>query len=175
MFHILDKRVLLYNKEGLISLFGPLFHFIELHYIIYVIKYCNKKGLKMAKKLNEYVLMNINSPGGTASKNSVKYRSALPNTWMQEMGITQDNKIVDVLFNGKEIIIQAPTDLEYPGYEKNTSTISISGSGGGASKNTLRYNIFFLNRWMQQLEVTKESRTFKRSFIDGKIILEKAN
>lgn len=127
----------------------------------------------MARKLSEYVLMNINSSGGNASKNSVKYRVALPNTWMQQMGINDANRSVEVLFNGRELIIQMPTDIEYPGYEKNIATISITGSGGGASKNTLRYNIFFLNRWIQQLNVTDESRTFKRSFIDGKIILEK--
>lgn len=127
----------------------------------------------MAKSLSEHVLININSPGGTASKNSIKYRAALPNSWMQEMGIDKENRTVEVLFNGKEIVIQMPTDTEYPGYEKTSSMISITGSGGGASKNTLRYNIFLLNRWMQQFNVTKENRTFKRTFVDGKIIFEK--
>ena len=128
----------------------------------------------MGKSLNENALITISPTGGKASKGTMKYRAALPNLWMQEMGITQEDRTVDTYFDGNEIIIQKASNELIDGYEKNGPiNIQISGSGGGASKGTLRYNIAFLNRWMQQLEVSEDDRTFKRSFENERIIFKK--
>ena len=50
--------------------------------------------------------INWNKPGGTASKNAKPTaKVSLPSTWMQEMGITEDDREVSVSFNGKTITI----------------------------------------------------------------------
>lgn len=45
-------------------------------------------------------------PGGTAGKNSQSSRITLPITWVREMGITEDDREVQVCFDGKSITIK---------------------------------------------------------------------
>lgn len=128
----------------------------------------------MARQLSKNTLINISQSGGKASKGTLKYRATLPNEWMKAMNITKEDPLVEALFDGEQIIIQRPSNKHHEGFEKNDPVkVQISKSGGGASKNTLRYNFIFLNRWMQELGVTQEDRTFERTFEDGKIIFRK--
>ncbi|QDW74349.1 hypothetical protein FND36_10075 [Lachnospiraceae bacterium KGMB03038] len=49
-------------------------------------------------------------PGGTAGKNSQSSRITLPITWVREMGISEDNREVQVCFDGKTIMIKKETN-----------------------------------------------------------------
>ena len=48
----------------------------------------------------------FNKSGGTASKNSYSPKLSIPKNWLDEMGITPDDREVIVGFNGKEIVIK---------------------------------------------------------------------
>lgn len=54
------------------------------------------------RKLNAIV----SKPGGTAGKSSRNYKMTIPSAWAKELGITEDDKLLDVSFDGKEIIIK---------------------------------------------------------------------
>jgi hypothetical protein len=43
---------------------------------------------------------------GKSGSGSINTRISLPITWLKEMGITQDNKEVEVTFEGNKITIQ---------------------------------------------------------------------
>ena len=47
----------------------------------------------------------IQAPGGTAGRSSHTFKIALPSVWMQEMGITEEDRQVELSFDGKEIRI----------------------------------------------------------------------
>lgn len=47
----------------------------------------------------------VNKVGGNAGSTSVNYRVSLPNTWVQELGISKDDREVTMRFDGKEIVI----------------------------------------------------------------------
>jgi len=44
--------------------------------------------------------------GGNSSKNTLNHKISLPNIWMQQMGITPDERIVNVNFDGEKITIE---------------------------------------------------------------------
>ena len=46
----------------------------------------------------------VNTPGGTASKNSKTYKISLPSAWINEMGISE-TRDVEMSFDGKAIVI----------------------------------------------------------------------
>ena len=49
----------------------------------------------------------VASPGGTASKTSKTYRITLPNNWVRDMGITEDDRDVNISFtDDKKILIE---------------------------------------------------------------------
>lgn len=48
----------------------------------------------------------FNKAGGTASKNSYSPKISLPKKWTDEMGLTLDDREVNVEFDGKRIIIE---------------------------------------------------------------------
>ena len=54
------------------------------------------------RKLN----VSFNKPGGTASNGAVSARIALPKTWLDTMGITQDYRNVVASFDGEQIEIR---------------------------------------------------------------------
>ena len=48
----------------------------------------------------------FNKSGGTASKNSYSPKISIPKAWVDEMGISLDEREVEVTFEGKEIKIK---------------------------------------------------------------------
>lgn len=48
----------------------------------------------------------MNKAGGTAGKNSYNCRVSLPNSWINEMGITKEDREVNVTFENGKIIIE---------------------------------------------------------------------
>ena len=52
-------------------------------------------------------------PGGTASKTSMTYRITLPNDWVKDMGITDDDRDVTISFtDDTKILIEKFTEEE---------------------------------------------------------------
>lgn len=45
-------------------------------------------------------------PGGTASEKSVSTRVSLPVPWVREMGVTKEERDVEISFDGKKIVIE---------------------------------------------------------------------
>lgn len=60
------------------------------------------------RKLN----VSFNKPGGTASNGAVSARIALPKTWLDAMGITQEHREVIVSFDGEIIEIRRADNEE---------------------------------------------------------------
>jgi hypothetical protein len=48
----------------------------------------------------------INKAGGNAGKSSKGYRLSLPTVWMKEMGITEEDRDLELFYDGTEIIIK---------------------------------------------------------------------
>lgn len=48
----------------------------------------------------------FNKSGGTASKNSYSPKISIPKAWVDEMGLSLDEREVEVTFDGKEIRIK---------------------------------------------------------------------
>lgn len=47
----------------------------------------------------------VGSAGGNTSKSSNNYKISIPNQWINEMGISKDNKEVNISFDGEKIVI----------------------------------------------------------------------
>lgn len=47
----------------------------------------------------------IQAPGGTAAKNSSTYKLSLPSSWVKEMGISENDRQVEMKFDGTSITI----------------------------------------------------------------------
>ncbi len=56
--------------------------------------------------------VSFNRPGGTASKGGISARVALPKTWLDTMGITQEHREVIVSFDGEIIEIRRADNEE---------------------------------------------------------------
>ena len=54
--------------------------------------------------------VSFNRPGGSASKGAISARIALPKTWLDGMGITQDQREVVASFDGEIIEIRRVED-----------------------------------------------------------------
>ena len=54
--------------------------------------------------------ISIGKSGGNSSSGTKKHLLSLPNTWMQAMGITPDDRTVTVTFDGEQIIIKKSAD-----------------------------------------------------------------
>lgn len=48
----------------------------------------------------------VGCSGGTASKTSKTYKISLPNTWVEEMGLNEVERAVDISFDGEKIVIE---------------------------------------------------------------------
>ena len=53
------------------------------------------------RKLN----ISFNKSGGTAGKGGITTRVTLPKTWIDKLGITPDDREVNVSFDGEKILI----------------------------------------------------------------------
>lgn len=56
--------------------------------------------------------MIIQSPGGTAAKSSNTYKVSLPSSWVKERGITDNDRQVELCFDGTAITISKRLGLE---------------------------------------------------------------
>ena len=56
--------------------------------------------------------VSFNRPGGSASKSAISARIALPKTWLDAMGITQEHREVIVSFDGEIIEIRRADNEE---------------------------------------------------------------
>ena len=54
----------------------------------------------------------IQAPGGTAAKNSSTYKLSLPSSWVNEMGISEENRQVEMKFDGTSITITKKLDMK---------------------------------------------------------------
>ena len=59
----------------------------------------------------------VNKSGGTASEKSKTYRVTIPNSWVEQLGISEENREIELSFDGTEITVRRKQTLrEY----KNT-------------------------------------------------------
>ena len=56
----------------------------------------------MEKRIGNVI---IQAPGGTAAKNANTYKLSLPSSWVREMGISEDDRQVEMKFDGTSITI----------------------------------------------------------------------
>ena len=54
----------------------------------------------------------IQAPGGTAAKNSNTYKLSLPSSWVQKMGISENDRQVELRFDGTSITITKKLDMQ---------------------------------------------------------------
>lgn len=62
----------------------------------------------MEKRIGNVI---IQSPGGTAAKNSNTYKLSLPSSWIKELGITEADRQVQLIFDGTAITIMKKPDM----------------------------------------------------------------
>lgn len=80
----------------------------------------------------------VNKPGGTASEKSRTYRVTLPNVWIEQLGLNENSRDIELSFDGNRIIIDKAQSvdsfielhrshkllrLDYYNYEKLCTTI----------------------------------------------------
>lgn len=58
------------------------------------------------EKANRKLKVHVGKAYGNAGSSSKQYRINLPNKWMQEMGITPEERAVNASFDGKKITIE---------------------------------------------------------------------
>ena len=74
----------------------------------------------MEKRLGK---INISAAGGTAGKGAKTYKLTVPSAWIAQLGITADERAVELSFDGKRIIISRPMDparFRNPDHEQRT-------------------------------------------------------
>ena len=74
----------------------------------------------MEKRLGK---INISAAGGTAGKGAKTYKLTVPSAWITELGITADEREVELSFDGERIIISRPMDparFRNPDHEQRT-------------------------------------------------------
>lgn len=48
----------------------------------------------------------INKAGGNAGSGGRTYRTTLPPSWMKELGVTEEDRELELTFNGEKIVIR---------------------------------------------------------------------
>lgn len=136
------------------------------------IEYFNEPSIREIKEGK----VSIVKAGGKASKNTLRYRIIIPNRWIHFMGITSENRMVDLIYKNQQIIIQnhLTNKLNYDG-EIRTTTVKISNAGGGASPGTKKHMIQIPTIWSQYMNITEDSRTIQLEFDGTKIIVYMIN
>jgi len=56
--------------------------------------------------------VNVSSAGGTASKNSKTHKITLPGSWLAILGINENNRELELEFDGRQIILSRSTSGE---------------------------------------------------------------
>lgn len=62
-----------------------------------------EKVMKMQKKIARVI---FNRSGGTAGSGGITNRITIPTTWVKEMGIREEQREVNISFDGEKIIIE---------------------------------------------------------------------
>lgn len=58
--------------------------------------------------------VNISPAGGTAGKGAKTYKVTLPTTWVERLGVTEERRELDLVFDGRRIILsQCPSGSEF--------------------------------------------------------------
>ena len=66
----------------------------------------------------------INNAGGTASNGAKTYKLSLPNAWIKELGFNEQNRNIEMVFDGERIIISPKRNLpDLIAYGKNDELI----------------------------------------------------
>lgn len=63
----------------------------------------------MEKRIGKLI---VQAPGGTAAKNSSTYKVALPSSWIREMGLTEDERQIELCFDGTAISISKRRSIQ---------------------------------------------------------------
>ena len=56
--------------------------------------------------------ISIGTVGGTAGKGARTYKLTVPSAWIAAMGITADDRTVELSFDGETLVVSRPTDTE---------------------------------------------------------------
>ena len=54
----------------------------------------------------------VNKSGGTASEKSKTYRVTIPNSWVEQLGISEDNREIELSFDGTEITVRRKQTMQ---------------------------------------------------------------
>ena len=54
----------------------------------------------------------VNKSGGTASEKSKTYRVTIPNSWIEQLGISEENREIELSFNGSEITVRRKQTMQ---------------------------------------------------------------
>lgn len=54
----------------------------------------------------------INKSGGTASEKSKTYRVTIPNSWVEQLGISEENREIELSFDGTEITVSRKQTMQ---------------------------------------------------------------
>ena len=54
----------------------------------------------------------VNKSGGTSSKGGKTYRITIPNTWVEQLGLSENRRDITVAFDGDRIIIEPEISME---------------------------------------------------------------
>lgn len=57
------------------------------------------------KEIREMKLL-VNKAGGNAGKNSYNFKVSLPNSWIREMGLSEESRELTLEFDGEKITIR---------------------------------------------------------------------
>ena len=55
--------------------------------------------------------VSISAAGGTAGEGAKTYKLTIPSTWIAAMGINEDDREVELTFEGDRIIVSRPLDM----------------------------------------------------------------
>ena len=68
-----------------------------------------------------------NKSGGTSSKGSKTYRVTIPNTWVEQMGLSKNHREICITFDGEKVIIEPEISMdEYTLKHKGNNLIKLN-------------------------------------------------
>ena len=77
----------------------------------------------------------VNHSGGTASKSGKTYRVNLPNSWIEELGLGENSRELNLNFDGEKVIIKPDKDFSsYLKPSKGHKLIKLDYLAFGANK-----------------------------------------
>ena len=61
----------------------------------------------------------VNTAGGTAGKDAKTYKAALPSSWIHALGLSDENRDMELSFDGDSITISVPETYDSFGINRN--------------------------------------------------------